>query len=1813
LQLSRSRSNRQFMQTSASTSALPATARSGTGGDLSGRKSNGSDAGGGKRQTKHAVTALTNVFERPATRLEIEALGAELQERIKAVLEDTGAASTNVMAYEPHKDAVSMIRDRMVLEFHTTAQEVQQEPWLRDLIRCECLRDVCDTTAMKLTDMLAVTSAEFGAVMRKLRNTYNQSHQQLRLGWAGLREEHVDVCAEMALVKEQNAHLEAALRHSEQDIRSKIDAEVFEMRESYEEERARDREHVLKTESQMAEMSVTLRDLNALFKTMQGDADAAIASDTMAHCRRLEKEVQDLENTVSVLAKTKEELHQEQKHGRHQEAVIKELRAEVEMLNSTVNRQDETLANLMGREAMHHAEIDKLKRMAAEQAEKEEDLEFDQTATALLCIKCKKSLDDLSNIRDAVLGSIKPTEKLMCQNFRILLPNLKGRRPSRDSVWVRKCMRGILMSKLREVCALMPLGLAGQVTGFPEFVYAWFEPVILPPSGALSVGGSSASKGSAASAAHLRADEDRWGFYYGVKAMSRENMEAKMLWSLLDEAQGEDGLAFVMTCLSVALSLGGNELWRQFGDASGCDSVNSMYFPDNMSKQTGAEAGAGAGAGSEASAAVAHKLPPTIWLKLEVAKQAVRLVLVRALEPQMHATMDAIEALKEAPDIENPLVPEEEEEALLGQHGAEEGEGGEGGEGGEDGEGGAASPAEKPRQPLPPGPEPTHIDMFVWLRILLQRFQEEQSHRGAAIRLMFDTSSIGALTAAPPPVSLGNNVTGTDYVGGAVSGSEGAVVASLGAGGAGGESHVEFPQFAAILKTLHPAISASESAALFGTCYAAGLRKVTANVFLKVAESRNLFSRSMRLVSLPLLRRKPDDSVDIPADIMVIAHEADKAAGAGAGAKAPAGEGAESKAAAAGESKGGAGSPAGSADAEAGPPAETPEQRARRLAKPVGVTVDDEQKVRKSLGAFVHSRSRMMEPEVRRMAKDLPERWRMVLLETYVDLNNAIVDNFAKIRATQRALNSADRNAGSASGGAEGDKLRAVQYYLDGVQPYLLYRKLLSFMLMFEGLCDNPLLPGDLLTSPSASSAAARRGFGTNANGGTGGISLHNARSIVFHIESALLGKRYPASKVARFEAIRRSVSARRIQHTFLRMAHDKELAVPAGLRNLMHAGYLTGRGRGPSDGRNPVQCGLRARKVYMEPWCAQAVVGEIFYFKIMYDRRAASVNLPALDLRRAVPAAHLSLWGCHELAELSMHDFCNAVKNYMHGLPRLRLFAAFLGFSDLSQPLAGMLGTPLATDTYLQLVLQIHKEVAAVELEEGNASTPTILFPCMENPLLRPDKRDFWKCDPEILLAAVRKWSLRQAPLVRPMYARLFDKLTGSTDRDGLMDVDDMLWACMQQWAKTMATYCKRVEDQTGRIRAANQAAFGLCPLPLAEPKGSDRGAAPLSVDSRRLAADLRHCSLPMYPADIAAAFGDYLDGSVPQGGGEGEGGGEALLADPMKVSLLAVNQVLAYPMGSVGAGEMLSIGTFADKHHHHHAEHKDDKAEKKGELAQLKPPAKLGLGAQGGGRAGAATHAADAAMSRYLQELMVWNISTDSAASAGRAAMAGLAASAGAGAGVATLQPGEAGAHSVDMFGSMEGSVAGRGEDAGSPGGCGDNLLQSLPIASAVSSTISMWHLVRLWSGLAGSVAAFLEAAGRSLAGRAEVCRDSAQAAKADKASSGAAMMSKLASFGGSDVGGGGGAGGAGLLSEYLDLLDDAAALSHSLHICCGTADPAKGSGKSALPRTSSTVVNPTSDYSEEATAEAWRQVRQLATVTSKLSVRYADILFD
>ena len=161
--------------------------------------------------------------------------------------------------------------------------------------------------------------------------------------------------------------------------------------------------------------------------------------------------------------------------------------------------------------------------------------------------------------------------------------------------------------------------------------------------------------------------------------------------------------------------------------------------------------------------------------------EALKLILVRALKPHMTEAVDAIYAFRELPHVADPQVAEEkekekEEKEKEKAKEAETQSGASGAGGHKEDDAMAVEPAaeakEKEKDIQKDGEteekvgedkgddagaeetkpeddeeeEPTHINLFVWLRLLLQQMQAEQIHRGAAVRLMCESASVGALT-----------------------------------------------------------------------------------------------------------------------------------------------------------------------------------------------------------------------------------------------------------------------------------------------------------------------------------------------------------------------------------------------------------------------------------------------------------------------------------------------------------------------------------------------------------------------------------------------------------------------------------------------------------------------------------------------------------------------------------------------------------------------------------------------------------------------------------------------------------------------------------------------------------------------------------------------------------------------------------------------------------------------------------------------------------------------------------------------------------
>jgi hypothetical protein len=750
---------------------------------------------------------------------------------------------------------------------------------------------------------------------------------------------------------------------------------------------------------------------------------------------------------------------------------------------------------------------------------------------------------------------------------------------------------------------------------FPAYVYAWFKRT------------TDGITGTALTKLLVLCDEDRWGLYYGVKALHKEDSECSLFWSLLDETFGQDGLRFVLYCLSVILSIGGKNLWRQFGSSiTHGASINSKVDDD-------------------------AKVNANIWIDIQTAKEGVQMILVKALAPHLSDALDSIDALKVKPD---DLLPPE---ALLGSHD-------------DDQHDRALHKTAANTTVRIVSDEPTHINLFTWLRIMLQQFHADQIHRNAAVRLMFETASVGAMTS-----TQGDPHSPT----------------ARGAGGAGmvngNVTHVEYPQFQSICNTLFPYMSITEICSLYARCHHAGKRRVTAEIFQYEADILGLFAQALKLPTLPLLKQ-----LNLREEI----------------------------------------------DALEGNPVSTSNNNSNNNNNPVPAPVGESKEssnngsdskpidfytkktlftIRSKLATVVHRRFAGLLPGIRYMMKYVPERWKIVLQDAIDNTSNSLNDTFQKLKELNKIFNpppapttttttTTSRNNQTAPT-TESIQLEKV-LFLDGVQPYLHYRRLLSLVLLIQSNLENPLLPTELFT------AVVIRNNEETIEKSVLRLEriVENLESVVFSpsdMEIVNIPKRI-INKYESFENARQVLIVRRIQAIFRRFM-SKEVPIPRPVRQVMAAGYLTNTIHQEHLLNNSAAAGvvsnavtasnkfftlpLKFREVYQEPWWAQANIANIYLYKISYDMKAAQLGKEPITLPQAISSYFYGIWGSTDVAERSIQDLFVAIKAYRFNLPRLRLFACFIGDGrDLEENLIEILNSTEAMSIYFSLIFAIHRQL---------------------------------------------------------------------------------------------------------------------------------------------------------------------------------------------------------------------------------------------------------------------------------------------------------------------------------------------------------------------------------------------------------------------------------------------------------------------------------------------------------------------------------------
>lgn len=695
-----------------------------------------------------------------------------------------------------------------------------------------------DLTCGELCDQVAVLCLPHGQLLQEMRrrsaSAFNRLHELYSdCLWM------LDRCAASVLGGRRERKkaeerwirkLAATCADYDARIKSIHDSRGFE-----EQEQARAKKEA---KAQVDRMGDTLRTLNGIFKTMQADGKALTEADLKDRCRALEQELAARKEEVNELRGLKEKNLATEVEMQQVKLELAKTKQEASKVREEMERRQSLVQELMDNEAKRLTEIEALKtgsdaigveddgegeerdhenskaehgrkkskskrrqrrnkggnggasvssddpsrtlanadtsvggdcRGGSGRGDDDGEEEEEGVGSSVLCIKCRKALDDLSNIADALEKErqLKGQTRLQCHGYRLLLPNLKGHRPARTVAWLRTVMRAILRAKIWDDSVLRYK--QDLRVRFPEFVYAWFE----PPKEVMAA----ANANGRAKLVGL-ADDDRWGLYYGVKSLARESAEANIFWHALNESNGEDCLTFLVYCLSIVEGTVGSMLRGQWGVSDTCTDLCTLkgkiakartaQQQDASGKKWGdatdwADVGASGtpdkGDREEEATEPMASGRDVVWLLSTDAIEAVDHVLVKALEDQKRKVLDAAKAISVSCEGRLP---------------------------GQD-------------------PPSTCVDLFLFLRIMLHSFKEEQVNRRAAVRLMFETAATGVLTDGTPI-----------YGDGRVDQSALAAVETVYSNLLNeSKATVDLPQFMAIARTLWPEVTTSDAVAVF--------------------------------------------------------------------------------------------------------------------------------------------------------------------------------------------------------------------------------------------------------------------------------------------------------------------------------------------------------------------------------------------------------------------------------------------------------------------------------------------------------------------------------------------------------------------------------------------------------------------------------------------------------------------------------------------------------------------------------------------------------------------------------------------------------------------------------------------------------------------------------------------------------------------------------------------------------------------------------------------------------------------------------------
>lgn len=644
-------------------------------------------------------------------------------------------------------------------------------------------------TTTELEEQVTICCAEHGRLLTELAKRSDIAFERVSRLQSDALWQLDSVLGELGTCREASSNAEERHRRELEALKEQHRTKMNEMRERHEKELADRDSAERESQDQVARMGETMRTLNNLFKDIQHNAEGMSRADLRDRLCRAQV---GLKEAYAELAELRP-LRRIAGRVPILQGELRLAREDATLLRETLAEKDAVLADLMAKEAsrLREEEID-AQNANNNKADADEDVMKFET----LCARCKKSLDDVANIRAAVEGN-PPPPRLICHGYRVLLPNIGGYRPQRSTTWVRRCMRAIFHAAILENVRTV----GNRYPRFPEFAYSFFEPKRAELEKLKMVDRRKII---------AEADDDRWGLYYGAKMLAKESDEAKLFWALLDETHGADFLAFTLYSLATVRKVAGASLRVQVGCAWQATFHTELrkrveqfeVDADRLSSVRLAPAGSiwDKLASLEDQDALAFGGQQSLWISLDDALQATQQILLKANAKLRNAALDATRAV--AVESEGRL----DKWIVDVKH--------------------------RCCRAAPANNSGMCVDLALWLRVVTHLFREEQAHRRAAVRLMFETALAGTITKDAPDYGTGREPVPRYRM--------------------RIEPHeptptVDLPQFVSIVRTLWPAISTVQACFLFREAHQSSNGAVDYEVFLNVADKFEFFTASLSL------------------------------------------------------------------------------------------------------------------------------------------------------------------------------------------------------------------------------------------------------------------------------------------------------------------------------------------------------------------------------------------------------------------------------------------------------------------------------------------------------------------------------------------------------------------------------------------------------------------------------------------------------------------------------------------------------------------------------------------------------------------------------------------------------------------------------------------------------------------------------------------------------------------------------------------------------------------------------------------------------